>query len=268
MSRPAGQCVVVASFNTRGVPVVGSNLTERYRAIAAAFESSDVDVVAFQEVFTYCHLRRLTAGMPSFRHLGYQPSPVGPAAGLATLSRLPITRCGYQRFPLPQPDPALPRLTRLKAALKGSLTTALARYRLRVINTHPVANEDGDWSESNRFHDLQQGQLTDLAQLVREDPVPTIVCGDFNVAHNSTLHCDFMAASGLVDAFAGRCPPTFHAAYLSPGRTPHCIDFILTTDSIEIESTATLFTDQEPLPSGPSHLSDHIGLRARVRLVG
>ena len=37
--------------------------------------------------------------------------------------------------------------------------TRLARPELRVINTHPVANHDGDWSEANRFYPLHRAQL-------------------------------------------------------------------------------------------------------------
>jgi hypothetical protein len=40
----------------------------------------------------------------------------------------------------------------LQARLKGALVTRLARPDLYVINTHPVANYDGDWSETNRFY--------------------------------------------------------------------------------------------------------------------
>ncbi|ACY95963.1 endonuclease/exonuclease/phosphatase family protein [Thermomonospora curvata] len=264
MSRQAGRGVTVASFNTRGLPLFGSNLAERYRAIAAFFESSDIDVVNFQEVFTHRHLRLLSAGMPSFRHLAYRRALVGPAGGLVTLSRLPTGKSGYRRFPLLPSSPGLPRTVRFKAALKGALITPLRDQGVCVINTHPVANGDGDWSDANRFRPLQQGQLTALARLVQEIEDPVVVCGDFNVARDSTLHRDFLATTGLVDAFAGSCPPTFHSAYLKPGQRPHCIDFILVAKSIGVESTGTLFTDREPLAGGPSYLSDHIGLYARL----
>ena len=58
--------LTVATLNTRGVPIAGSQLAERYRAIGDAFEISDADVVAFQEVFTYWHLRLLVVADPGF----------------------------------------------------------------------------------------------------------------------------------------------------------------------------------------------------------
>jgi len=76
------------------------------------------------------------------------------------------------------------------------------------------------------------------------------------------LFGEFMAATGLADAFQGACPPTFRAEYLPAGATPHCIDFILTAGGVTVESTALLFAEKEP----PGYVSDHIGLRARLSL--
>ncbi len=89
-----------------------------------------------------------------------------------------------------------------------------------------------------------------------------VVCGDFNIARESSLFGDFMAATGLADAFGGTCPATFRAEYLPAGATPHCIDFILTAGEVKAESTGLVFAKKEPL----GYVSDHIGLRARLSL--
>lgn len=256
----------VASLNTRGIPLRRAQLAERYAAIAAAFEASTVDVVCFQELLTYWHLRRLATRMPSFRHVSFRPSVAGPAGGLATLSRLPVARTRYHRFPLPRRTADLPLRALFHATLKGALVTELAGPHARLVNTHPVANFDGDWSESNRHTPLQRSELTHLAEVARDAQAPTVVCGDFNVAGDSVLHRDFVAKSGLTDAFDGRCPPTFRAEYLHKGQTPYCIDFIMVSDAITVRATEVLFTGTEPLPGGPVALSDHLGLRATLSL--
>ena len=51
--------VTVASLNIRGVPLTGSRLATRSRAIGAFFERSDADLVCFQEVHTYVTWRCL-----------------------------------------------------------------------------------------------------------------------------------------------------------------------------------------------------------------
>ena len=45
--------------------------------------------------------------------------------------------------------------------------TRLAGPELGVINTHPVANHDGDWSETNRYYPLHRAQFAVLARIVR-----------------------------------------------------------------------------------------------------
>lgn len=259
---------MVASLNTRGVPVRGSHLAQRYRAIAAIFESSDADVVAVQEVNSYFHLRTLVSAMPSFRSIRYRATAVGPAGGLVTLARVPVHGHVYHRFAAPsrQVVTALPRRTSLLAGLKGALVTQLAMPGVHVINTHPSANHDGDWSPTNRFHSLHHHQLKALGKVVQDLPAPVILCGDFNISRESDLFTNFLDRCDLKDAFDGNCPPTFHSEYLDSGSKAHCIDFLLTSPETSIIDRELLFTEPAQLRDGPSYLSDHIGLKATVRL--
>jgi endonuclease/exonuclease/phosphatase family metal-dependent hydrolase len=261
--------LTIATLNTRGIPVFRSRLSERYAEIGRAFEASAVDVVNFQEVLTYYHLRQLTRHMPSYRSVSFRPSAAGPAGGLVTLSRGAIAVSRYQRFPIPPAIAAegLPRLSRLKATLKGILLTRLASSPIGVVNTHLLANPDGDWSETNRFYRLHQEQLAALGCFVASVPPPAIVCGDFNISRVSSLYDDFIHHTGLVDAFGGDCPPTFHPEYLGPGKTSHCIDFMLLSGpSIKADSAELSFTDHVSLPGGSAYVSDHKGLTARVEV--
>ncbi len=258
--------VTVVSLNTRGIPVIGSHLGERYAVIGAALDAGDADIVCFQEVFSWWHLRLLARRMRSFRHVSYRPSPAGPAGGLVTFSRLPVTGRIYQGFGVPPESPGISRATRFKAGLKGVLVTRLARPRLGIVNTHPAANRDGDWSQAGRFYPLHRAQLDVLARVVRGVPVPAVVCGDFNIDRGSSLFGGFVAGTGLADAFEGSCPATFRPEYLPAGETPHCIDVILTAEGVDAEAATVVFAGKEPLAAGPGYVSDHIGLRARLLL--
>jgi endonuclease/exonuclease/phosphatase family metal-dependent hydrolase len=260
--RVSGELVTIASLNTRGIPLTGSQLTERYAAIGAGFDAGDADVVCCQEVLTYWHLRLLVRRMRSFRRVSYRPGPFGPHGGLVTFSRRPVAGTAFRRFGRPPPAPGVPTASWLQARLKGALATRLARPELCVINTHPVANHDGDWSEANRFYPLHRAEFAVLARVVNEAGPRAVVCGDFNVSRESSLFGDFMAVTGLADAFGGVCPATFRAEYLPAGATPHCIDFILTAGEVTAESTGLVFAEKEPL----GYVSDHIGLRARLSL--
>ena len=260
--------VTVASLNIRGVPLTGSRLTARCQAIGAFFEAGDADVVCFQEVCTYYHLRQLARHMPSFRFAGFRGTLPGPAGDVVTFSRLPMSATAYHGFGPSRRAPGIGPLIRLRARMKGALVTRLADPAISVVNTHPVANTDGDWSPSNRFSPVHRAQLAAVARVVRNIPVPTVVCGDFNVDRDSALFGEFIAGSGLDDAFEGGCPATFRAEYLPAGETPHCIDFILTAGEIKAEAAEVLFEDRQILRGGTGYVSDHLGLLARLNCPG
>jgi endonuclease/exonuclease/phosphatase family metal-dependent hydrolase len=258
--------VGVVSLNTRGVPVTGSRLAERYAVIGTALEAGDADVVCLQEVLTWWHLRLVARRMRSFRYVSFRASPVGPAGGLVTFSRLPVSSTTYRAFGVPPAARGISTAARLRAGVKGALVTRLACPGLSVVNTHPVANRDGDWSRAGRFYPLHRAQLASLTRVVRGELGPVVVCGDFNIDRGSCLFSEFVEGTGLTDTFEGSCPATFRAEYLPAGETPHCIDFILIADGVKAESASMVFVDKEPLPGGPGYVSDHLGLRASLFL--
>ncbi|MFD7156869.1 endonuclease/exonuclease/phosphatase family protein [Kribbella sp. NPDC059898] len=250
--------LTLVTLNTRGLPLPGTRISERYAAVAAALDPADVDVICLQEVNTYRHVSRLRRGFTSFPYVMYGRGPAGPAGGLVTLSRLPCGGPTYTRLPQPV---SVPLRSRLNALHSGVLTVELREGGLRVHNVHPMANTDGDWSAQNRFHRSQGDQLRALAAVVR---APAVVCGDFNVSRDSVLYDEFRVGAGVRDAFNGDCPPTFHAEYLPPGSSAHCIDFIFVTEPAEVSGATVLFSDKVAMPSGPGHVSDHLGLRAVI----
>jgi hypothetical protein len=183
----------------------------RCQAIGGFFEASDADVVCFQEVHTYYHLRQLARQMPSFRYASFRRTLPGPAGDVVTFSRLPMSVTAYHGSGPSPHAPGIPSLTLFKARTKGALVTSLADPAISVINTHLVANTDGDWSPTNRFSPVHRAQLVALARVVRSAPVPAVVCGDFNVDRDSALFGEFIAGAALDDAFEGSCPATFRA---------------------------------------------------------
>ncbi|GAA1546620.1 endonuclease/exonuclease/phosphatase family protein [Kribbella lupini] len=249
--------VSIATLNTRGTPVRGSQLADRYRSIGAFFDRSDVEIVNFQEVHTYHHLRLLRTTMPSYG-VSFRPSLAGPAGGVATFVRRSAGTRDYHRLSI---GSGVSRWSRAKASFKGVLLTRLDE--LWIANTHLLANTDGDWSDESRFTPIHRGQLDALARVMESTDGPLVLCGDFNVARKSTPYKAFLDRTGLTDAFDGRCPPTFHAEYLSPGNSPHCIDFILSR-GLDVQSAEQILTDKVHLPGGSMYVSDHVGLRVTV----
>ncbi|MGL5859196.1 MAG: endonuclease/exonuclease/phosphatase family protein [Angustibacter sp.] len=259
----------LVTLNVRGMPLWRNELPGRLTAIARYFEASSVAAVAFQEVHTYGHLFQLTRHMPSFAVASYRPSVLGPAGGLLTMTRTEVQATAYRRFAAPLTPGAargLPLRARATAGLRGILLTRLSGPNLTIVNTHPSPNRDGDWAPTNRHTPLHRQQLVRLAEVVRSVGGAVVVCGDFNVAADSPLHREFLAATGLSDPFASWDPPTFRSEYLPTDRTPHRIDFILTAGSIAACEPRLVLKERIPLDSGRRqvHTSDHLGLQVSL----
>ncbi|MBL7489635.1 endonuclease/exonuclease/phosphatase family protein [Frankia sp. AgB1.9] len=252
----------LATLNTRGVPLTGTRRTERFAAIGVELESSAVEVVGLQEVYTYHHLKLLKTHLPAFPHVAFARTPVGPAGGVATFSRVPFTEKRFERFGRPREASGVRWRTRIMAGLNGNLITRVAGYDLYIVNTHPIANMDGDWSETNRFYALQRSQYAALTRLVGRLGPRVAVIGDFNAPRVSAVHTALMADTGLRDTFGQQCPPTFHAEYLSGGREPQCIDFILASEPLAVKRAELLLAEKVSMPGGAGFASDHVGLRA------
>ena len=99
----SGELLTIASLNTRGIPLTGSQLAERYAVIGAGFDAGDAYVVCCQELFTYWHLRLLVRRMRSFRQVSTRPAPAGPAGSGHVLPAAGI-RHGVPAF---RPPPGL-----------------------------------------------------------------------------------------------------------------------------------------------------------------
>ena len=103
----SGEQLTVATLNTRGIPVTGSGLADRYAVIGAGFDAGDVDVACFQEVLTYWHLRRLVRRMRSFRQVSYRPGR-GPGGRSGHVLPAAGVRYGIPAFRLAGPGSASP----------------------------------------------------------------------------------------------------------------------------------------------------------------
>ena len=167
--------VTVTSLNIRGVPLTGSHLTARCQAIGDFFEASDADVVCFQEVHTYYHLRQLSRQMLSFRYASFRRTLPGPAGDVVTFSRRPMSATAYHGFGPPPHAPGIPSLTRIRARMKGALVTGwpTPQYLWSTLIRWPIPTATG--RPANRFSPVHRAQLAALARVVRSVPVPAVV---------------------------------------------------------------------------------------------
>lgn len=210
------------------------------------------DVVLLQELM----LRRnvgLVGGGFAYRHCRGRPLVRG---GLAVLSRWPMERCAFTRFPYA--GPARGEWLMRKGALTAVVRTP--EGRLTVVTTHLSANRDGDWSAGNRWEAVQRAELARLAGVVAGTAGPLIVAGDFNLPQGSAPLREFADAHGLADLRAGEDGPTYRPTPSWP--SPPALDHVLARGLTAARARLVL-QDAAALPDGRrAFLSDHYGIAA------
>ncbi len=275
--------IVIATVNVNGLPRfrqdphTRSSLAPfqvRFPELCRLIEASDIAVVNFQEVFTNSERKMLARHLPTFRFAVFEPAAMGPKGGLVTFSKTALEKFGYESFRKATKKASrsgLPPLCLTKSSLKGVLISKLKDVPLTIVNAHPLANYDWDWSPQNRFHSLESAQLSEVASVARsfiEQGGSLILGADLNVARPSELFTEFMTKSGLRDASGGDTLPTFQAEFMPGGMPAPHIDYLLIGgDGISVGKNYRIFENKLPVEGqGDLYLTDHLGLVAELTI--
>lgn len=247
----------------------------RHKEICKWFEQSSVDLINFQEVFTYRNLYLLRKNLPSYPYVSYRPFLFGPRGALVTFSKTPLMVESYTSFFWPSlkvDRSKSPRGSLLRSSLKGILVTRAKGLPLTVINTHILYNADLDWKKGSRSYGLQKVQLNEIANVANSQNTTRpegvlVLAGDLNVEVGSGLLKEFLAKAKLQDLFAKDTSPTFHNEYVSPPGFKSRIDYILVNDRGSVLGTQRIFEDKVQLDGRSMHVSDHQGLQSTIDIV-
>lgn len=219
----------------------------RIKAFSRQSEVMSSDIINLQEVHTYDVLWRLRSALIGFEYVAYHPGLLGPAGGQVTFSKRPIRVIDHVSLGI------------------GKGILILESSGTLIVNVHLVANRDGDWSRQNRFYPLHRQQLEQLNNILNQAEYRdrnTVLSGDFNLAKTSDLYPYFVKAGGWRDATAHVDSPTFHAEFLSPGKSLQRIDYIFTRGNIQLISTTDIFRDKVD----GRYVSDHTGIMANLTI--
>lgn len=235
----------------------------RLRALGPVLERSGYDIVCLQEVMHRGAVRLLRPRAAGYAHRA-ETGAVLLAGGLLLLSRWPIRRYRFARYPMT--GPLRGELMMRKGAQLAVVDTPAGP--LAVVNTHLSANRDDDWSEGNRFTRVIRGELQHLARLVTafEPDLPAVVVGDFNVPRDAAACTDFAAAAGLRDVLEGDTSTTYRPTPRWPD--PPALDQVLIRSGTSrqlIAAARTVLRDAVQVADGRSlFLSDHYGIEAEL----
>lgn len=214
------------TFNCFGA--LAPRTRRRLRALSRELERSNLQLTCLQEVQLAIYQDLLVRACASYPFQAYEPHLHCPKGGLVTLSRVPLvsqrfetyTEQGYWYLPT-----FMDRVLR-----KGMLITSLdwAGVPVVLVNTHVIANYNGDWERGGIFARMQARQLHQLAESVAAQPSSAlvVVVGDFNIPRGSRLYRDFLHQSGLIDPLAGDLRPTHRPPRGVPAHYSLPIDFV------------------------------------------
>lgn len=237
----------------------------RLRVLGRILAESGYDIVCLQEILHRGGVRLLHRLTPGYAHRFATGFPL-LKGGVLLLSRWPIVRRGFTRYPAGGP----PRAELLMRKGAQVAVVEAPGGELAVVNTHLSANRDGDWSPGNRYTRIARAELETLAGLVAAiDPaLPVVVAGDFNVPRDSSTFTAFAGAAGLRDALSGDPAPTYRPTARFPA--PPALDQVLVRSTPDRPVTARarlVFQDPVRLPDGrTAYLSDHYGIEADLTI--
>jgi endonuclease/exonuclease/phosphatase (EEP) superfamily protein YafD len=245
------------------------NTKQRLLALARELERSSYQVVCLQEIQLHQYQELLVKECPSYSHAIYERYFHCPKGGLLTMSRVPITSNSFE----PYRERGLWYTPMLLDRLfyKGLLITKLQweNIPLIIINTHILANFVGDWDRYGMYARVEEKQLMQLANTVRNLPMDSLilVVGDFNIPRGSQLYYDFLVASGLTDCLAGDTRTTLRTPLRLPSRYSLAIDYVLfrmpTGRALKIKYDLC-FTGKCPINKSEGYLSDHQGIEIQI----
>ena len=258
------------TLNCFGTPVPTTR--RRLLALAGPLEQSTLQLVCLQEVQLVMYQRLLIEACASYPFQAFEPYLHSPKGGLVTLSRLPLLTQHFQAY-REQGRWYLPTVMDI-VLRKGMLVTSLhwADFPVVIINTHILANYNGDWERQGVFARMQEKQLRQLAETVASQPANAVVAvvGDFNIPRGSRLYTDFLYWTGLTDPLAGDRRPTHRPPPGVPAHYSLPIDFVFVRvpQTISLDITCDLrFSSKFALDHRrQDFLSDHNGIEVSLTI--
>jgi endonuclease/exonuclease/phosphatase family metal-dependent hydrolase len=239
-------------------------------AIGRHLERLDLDVMAFQEVWTSDARRILVeagraAGLANVWH---NEAAFG-GSGLLVLSRLPIVDVCFEQFTLRgQPE----RITQLdyyggKGFSRVRLQTEIGAVTL--INTHLHARYGS--RVPHEYRSLRAAQVVELAVRARETNEPILAAGDFNFQDDQAGYWVLTGLTGFRDAAAevGRRMPTLHrgnAYRAKPNKRERRIDYLFARDgdrlAVRTLQVERIFDEPIEIAGRAASYSNHAGVMA------
>lgn len=265
----------VATLNVWALPgLLAPDVGARMQAIGGRLAALDLDVAAFQEVWTDAARHRLVAagraaGLVNDWH--HKPSFGG---GLLVLTRLPIRSARFDAFSV-RGDPGRPDHPDYYGG-KGWATLELMTGAgpVAFVDTHLHARYSRDVAHEYRAQRV--GQIVELGLASRELGIPVVAVGDFNIVDTDPEHAILIGLTGLRDIASELAAPSATVLSGNPYRTQSSkpdrrVDYVLARDgdgaAIISHSALRVFDEALELDGDAASCSNHAGVLAELEIV-
>lgn len=192
-----------ATLNVWSLPgPIAKHKPQRMKAIVEHVALLDLQVVAFQEVWTRASRDTLIAGTAriGFAHVWHNPETTG-GSGLLVVSKFPITSAHFEPFEARgHPERILHMdyysgkgFALLEIETEGGLVT--------LLNTHLHANYARP-GKPDEYKGVRAAQVIQLVAALPSIQTPLIAMGDFNLNDDESSYRVLLGLSGLRDVAA------------------------------------------------------------------
>lgn len=182
-----------------------NNGKERARQIANKLKQSSLDIIVFQEAFSYSCRSILARNLQTLYPFQYGPvnksiHPLRTSSGLWVVSKIPLTQLGVIQFSQGKGFDL--------AAHKGAVLFqgCFNGAPFQLLATHLQA-EDASQTRAMQCREIREK----LLNLYYTPDIPQILCGDFNIDQDDTLHYEHMLQT--LDATNGALSGSMQVTY-------------------------------------------------------
>ncbi len=265
----------ILTLNTWGLPAPLSRLPEtRMAEIGVRLRDLDVDVAAFQEVWTRGSRRALRAACaPAGLVHAWTNHVAFGGSGLLVLSRLPITSAHFERFSVRGRPERVDHGDYYGG--KGFLRISLAHPEgpLSLYTTHLHARYADDVEHA--YVPQRIAQIVQHASALWSAEEPTLAVGDFNFSESDVEHrvlCGLAALRDLAAELDQREATALHSnPYRSAAKPDRRIDYVFARDGVHARVTplriARVLDEIFSLEGRAASVSDHAGLLAELEIL-
>jgi len=266
----------VATLNTWALPgPLSKQRDARIDAICRDLPSFEVDVFAFQEVWTHSARDDLSAALAAngYEHRWHHQRTMG-GGGLLLASRFPMREVQFEPFASQGFAERIQHMDYYagKGFVRATIETGSGP--VVVLATHLHANYAAP-GEPDEYLGVRAAQLIQLVSGLAEVRAPVIALGDFNVQEYEAGYRLLHGLAGLRDVAAtlGRREATSRAdnPYHHKSHVDARIDYVFHRPGADLDpvpkSIQRIFDAPLDFDGTPGTYSDHSGLRAVFDLV-